>query len=126
MFSLLFLCPERKLFEYVSVESSKSGSRKTEQNREHSCAPQHTSFQQEEEISGEGDDVGETVKEAVVELGDLVSDETGEETPPLSWAAQQRGEGGGGGGGGGGTVSVLEQMEGREEAETVFDKVGKL
>ena len=106
-------CTERKLFDYVNVEPSESSSSKTGP----AAVPRHSPLQQD--VSGEGDNLKETVEEAVAE-----GDETSEETPLLSWMPQHgSGEGAETGDGERGRVSVLELGEGREEVETVFDKV---
>ena len=95
------------------MEHSDSSSSKTGP----AAVSQHSPLQQD--VSGEGDNLKETVEEAVVE-----GDETSEETPLLSWMPKHgRGEGAETGDGERGRVSVLELREGKEEVETVFDKV---
>lgn len=97
------------------MEPSESSSK-----TEHAAVPQHSSLQQE--VRGEGNNLRETVEEALV-TGD---DESREETPLFSWTPQHRGGDGGEMGGGGGRVCALQQREGGEDVETVFDKVSML
>lgn len=122
------MCVERKLFDYVSTESSKNSCRTTEPECERASIPSHTRFQQEGVTTAGSNDEGEAVEEAVEEavtaLGELGSDVTTEETPLQSWLPRQKVEGEEGEGGG--SVSIEEQIDDRDEAETVFDTVSLL
>ena len=129
------LCAERKLFDYVSTvstESSKSSCRTTKLGCEPVSIPPHTHFQREEGVTTGSNDEGEAVEDVVTALGEPDSDAATEETPLQSWMPQQRVEGGGerggerGGEGGEGSVSIVEQIDKRDEAESVFDMVSLL